>query len=556
MLLTTTDKKYIGRAIVLVIALSLSPLAGQRAFSADEATVLTVVNGDTITTADLDSALVKTHRGLGMQAKTDFDYKKLLTKMVNDKLILQEAEALGMGEDEVTLAKLQKGRTDNARRMYVREQFQPVINIPEVEIAEYFDKMYWKMQFRTISVPEYDKAEKLIEAIKNGAPMDSLAEALSYDSRRYKGGLHNLKFWADIENIDRVQCANLKPGELTQPYKYRDVLRILRVEQRLPADSADLPRFEAKIKAVLSVDKKKQAWQDFVADLRAGNPLIIDSTILSNIAKDADKILQVDFLKGTDNPVISINDEFLVTDNELRKEISHSVMTAGNSPFEVLMDKAIESKSEGLLLVHAAARSGFLDHPQVMKQYEASHDSARIEAFLSEMVVSQIVFSRDEFEQYYNEHLDEYREPDEFQLASIYVNSREKADEVVARLKDGADFRFVARQFSTEEIDIDEEKEWVSLGIFPDSLQTALALLAVGQTSQAFQAGRNWIVFKVKGRRPGRVKTMQEVDMRIREIMFQRKFEETLDKHLQTLKDNSIIEDNTAEIEKYFGKGS
>ena len=44
--------------------------------------------------------------------------------------------------------------------------------------------------------------------------------------------------------------------------------------------------------------------------------------------------------------------------------------------------------------------------------------------------------------------------------------------------------------------------------------------------------------------------------MRIREVMFQRKFDKLLDKALGTLKANSHIEYRQDEIDKYFGSDS
>jgi hypothetical protein len=58
------------------------------------------------------------------------------------------------------------------------------------------------------------------------------------------------------------------------------------------------------------------------------------------------------------------------------------------------------------------------------------------------------------------------------------------------------------------------------------------------------------------GKRKGAVKPIAEVDMQIREVMFQLKFNELLDQHLGILRERSDIHMNQEAIEVYFGQGS
>jgi foldase protein PrsA len=537
----------------LIVALLMLVSSTGVADDTQPVTVLATVNGDKITSADLNAVLIKTHRTMDRNQKEGFDYRKLLDKLVNDRLLIQEASALGIAEDESLLEYLEKGRRETARRMFVRTTFKPEIEIPEAEIRDYFNEYYWKIQIRTVSVATKKDAEDLIAAIKAGAPMDSIAQAISLDSRRFKGGLHSLKYWADVDNAHRVASRGVDVGQLSKPFKFNEVYSILRVEQRLPVDTADYSKFENRTRTYLTVEARKRAWSEFKDHLQQQTPVSIDSTVLAAIKADQASLFRAGFLDGTDATVLSTTTGLNITDSELRNEVSHKAMSAGTSPFDSLLQAGINAKTEDLLLLAAADREGFLDSARIVEQYRQSLDSALVELYLQEMVVPQIVFNKAEFQTYYDEHLEDFRLPNKYDLQEIIVDSEEKAGEVRRRLKDGADWQYIAKQFSTKEPHEHNDDELTTLEVFPPRVAEDIKGLRVGQFSQAYKTTDGWIVFRVNGIRPGEFKSLQKADPDIREVMFQSKFNDILDHHLGTMKKNSIIEYNEQEIEKYFG---
>jgi parvulin-like peptidyl-prolyl isomerase len=80
--------------------------------------------------------------------------------------------------------------------------------------------------------------------------------------------------------------------------------------------------------------------------------------------------------------------------------------------------------------------------------------------------------------------------------------------------------------------------------------------MRVGETSRALPIATGWLIFKLDGRRPGEVKSLDDVEMQIRQVMFQRKFNEELDRYLDLLREGSEIVLMQAKIDRYFGRGS
>ena len=103
-----------------------------------ERAVLAIVNGDSVFTSDVDAIFSRMHSAMSAAAKSDFDYHKLLNKLVNDRLIVQEAEALGIDDDEY-VTKFLYGRKQNwVRGIYVRDNFKPDTIVSEASLLAYF----------------------------------------------------------------------------------------------------------------------------------------------------------------------------------------------------------------------------------------------------------------------------------------------------------------------------------------------------------------------------------------------------------------------------------
>ena len=91
------------------------------------------------------------------------------------------------------------------------------------------------------------------------------------------------------------------------------------------------------------------------------------------------------------------------------------------------------------------------------------------------------------------------------------------------------------------------------LSAFPEPVQPELARLDIGRVCPPFQTADGWIILRLANRRPGQPQPMADVEMKIRQVMFQRKFDQGLDKVLDDLKANAAIVYHRDEIDRYFG---
>jgi parvulin-like peptidyl-prolyl isomerase len=541
--------------VVVILFLSL-----QSALAADpiktegvEKQLLTLVNGDSIFTTDIDAVFGKMHATMSTQEKENFDYRKLLNELVNDRLIIREAEAIGIAEDSTVTTLLANRQRDYAVRAFIASKFVPNDSVTAAEILDYFRDNYRTKQLRTVSVPAREEAARLLSLVRKGAPMDSIAQAVSVDIYKYQGGLHRMKYWADIEPELRKPLVSMKDGDIVDPFPYRQVYAFMRLEKSLPADTSELAKYESYITSILKLQKKSASWKQFMTDERRDFRVTVDSVAVKQLVTQGSIRIDSAFMSGTDRPVVTIDDSVVVTDRQFRQKIAHGSMSSPGQPMDSLVNRVLGEQVDDAVLSRKAFQAEFDKQPSVVKRLAAARDSMLIEVYLRETVVSKIVFSHQEFDQYYKEHQEDFRETDEYILKQALFSRKELADSVVALLEDGADFDFIANKYIESQLNLIDKGQWVSLGSFPQQIQTDLANLAIGKTSKAYPTTEGWLVFKVKDRRPGKIKTRADVETQIREIMFEKKFDEQMDKMLATLKANSKIVFFNEAIDRYLG---
>lgn len=547
-----TGSTVLLRLLTAIAVFSVLAVNAQAQVKSERA-VLSIVNGDSIFTSDIDAVFAKMHSAMSTADKGAFDYHKLLNKLVNDRLIVQEAEALGIDDDEYVTRLLYERKQNWVRNVYIRNNFIPDTTVSDKSVMKYFAENYHKVRVRTLSVEGKAQADSLAQQIRQGTPMDSLAKLYSVDMFKYVGGFQSMKYWITVEEELRRHLNDAGSGELIGPFPYRAVYCIMRVEETAPADTAELAGMRGYIEAMLRDTKKLDEWNKLVQNLGDKYGLEVDSSAMTEIARSTASVLDSTFQRGSDRPVAKFSGTPVVSELELRQETAHSAMSQATTAIDTLLYKSLNKLVEDQLLYRAGLESKLDTLSSINRRLESTKDSVLIEVYLKETVASRIKFNHDEFQQYYDENQDKFREPDQLTLRQVLIDGQERADSSVALLKDGADFDYVADKFRKGAKEMAEQSIDASMDAFPKSIQADLAKLTPGQSSNAYPTSEGWVIFKVLDRKQGRLKTLEEVDINIREVMFQRKFSTLLDETLAQLKASSEIVMFDEAIEKYLG---
>jgi peptidyl-prolyl cis-trans isomerase C len=182
--------------------------------------VLAVVEGEPITEGDLLYSLSIAHRKEDLSSGGAIKISEYLNKMVDDRLIIDEARRAGMDQyPEVRKAIEAYILRESVVRLYGDEIVQKV-SITDEDIQDFYKKNYERFVLDFIEVTSEDKAKEILDQLKQGANFEELASKFSIHASGKEGGKVVLKRnGMSTYILDAV--SRLKPGELS------DVIKIL-----------------------------------------------------------------------------------------------------------------------------------------------------------------------------------------------------------------------------------------------------------------------------------------------------------------------------------------
>jgi peptidyl-prolyl cis-trans isomerase SurA len=169
-------------------------------------------------------------------------------------------------------------------------------------------------------------------------------------------------------------------------------------------------------------------------------------------------------------------------------------------------------------------------------------------------VKSKIIITHDDIKTYYDSHADAYAGEKKYHLRNIIMvvpaladtieknEIHKKMETVVAKLKAGASFESLAREFSQSPL----SKEGGDLGTFKaeslsPQIQSALQNLKNGEYTQILDTDQGFQIFYVENILSEKGRTLEEASGEIREALFKEIVDREFEKWLQGLRKKSHI---------------
>jgi peptidyl-prolyl cis-trans isomerase SurA len=316
-----------GRAFAsgLLLAASLVAVAPGAAGAAVMNRIVATVDGEPITTYQVDAFLRANVRGADPATVSAEDRKKVLDLLINDMIVDMESSKLGVGvgNDEVNayieqikkqnnlddekLAKAleQQGLTLETYKIQVRKEIQrsqllarnvrSQVNVTPEEIQKFYDEH--KAQFSEadavsvrhifFAIPQNvdgqqagqilgEKAKKAYGRLQSGESFESVARSMSEGPDAAQGGsLGTLKRGEMRPELEQI-AFSMREGQFSQPVQSPYGLHILYVEKRHAGNAVPLETVQEQIKERLYAQAVEARFQQWVTDdLRKGHTVVI-----------------------------------------------------------------------------------------------------------------------------------------------------------------------------------------------------------------------------------------------------------------------------------------
>jgi peptidyl-prolyl cis-trans isomerase D len=232
----------------------------------------------------------------------------------------------------------------------------------------------------------------------------------------------------------------------------------------------------------------------------------------------------------------AVNGGVAVTDADVRKEFE-------KRNTKVQFDYAVIKKDDILKTLHPTEPELQAFYERNKQNYVNSIPEKRQLKYVvldNARMLAQTIVTQQQLEDYYSQHRDEFRIPEQVTVRQIVINkplpgsdgkidqkaldaARAKADDVAKQLKAGANFADLAKKYSD-----DATKEQGGLvgsvrpDVFPDAaVKTAVTSTPRGQTSDVISAGYAFVIIHVDDRQEARVKPLAEVKDQIEPLIKQ-----------------------------------
>jgi dephospho-CoA kinase len=219
------------------------------------------------------------------------DQEEALKTWVKTELFYREGLRRGFGDDEDLRRRLKEIERELVAEECIRGFIEDIPEVTENEARKYFQehKSDYSIQVRLahILVRSRPEAERALAEIRAGTPFENVAAGSSVDQTASQGG--DLGYMRRGEMVHELEEAafELKVGEVGDVIASSYGYHIIKVLDRHPG--AGQPSFDSKQASVmnfLTSQRRRMAFDDWLADLEERATVIIDTALLRQEARE------------------------------------------------------------------------------------------------------------------------------------------------------------------------------------------------------------------------------------------------------------------------------
>ncbi len=543
--------------IFLTFYLGLTGCAGVFSSGSKDKNVAARVNGEAITKEELVDKLESMNFTTKDNKEEEQKKKKeALEMLITDKLVDQKAENLDLSQDEDWKKKEEKHRLEYLVELMYKKEIAEKTVVQDSQVVDYYnqnrEKLFTKPEEYKVShilikidtlqdggnpnalKKAEEKAKKKIESIYEkaiaGEDFSALAKKYSEEEQtRERGG--ELGFLPRDRMIKEFeeQVTTLEPGEVSKPFRTRYGYHILRYTEKKPEELMELTEgLKNQIKSGLIRKKQDEKAKEYLENLKN------KASYLYN-----EEVLKQDPASVKDDPWVLIIDG--VDTTKFLKYISDL------SRYKMYFNKdtlSLEDKKTLLrdystlfnILVLEGKRNGYQQLPEYTKEMnDFRFKEAKIKVLAGGKLQGYLP-SNEEVYDYYLAHRDEFPADSSLHVYHIIFTDSLKALEVLQKIKNGADFVEMAKEYYPGEKEIREVA--YDLGFITDveispEFYKAAAQLKVGEVGGPVRTEWGYHLIKLVERREGspvelyksRLKTLVTLE---KQSEYQKKWEKKL----------------------------
>lgn len=492
--------------------------------------VVAVVNGEKILLDELNRSVAERHQNLNEETPTAWvGYAGALERLINAKLLLQEAADVGLEERPEIRTKVQRYQDRILVKIIKSKQYSGLK--PDQSDIErlYRDEIrHWK--FRALAFEDFERARAFRDELDGEGNFDTVAE------RHVQEGLAN---WEGEEK--EVKETDVAPeisagfigkevGSVTPIIRAVDRFFVFKLTdvsyQEDPAARERAARKALKLKREEVLDK--------YTDRLIEKHVSVDQEVLATVGKgeftDVEKDSRV-LAVIIDEDSVLVLDLFLHLQEESYHggKASDHVEALKSDPKSVLKD-ALEKR-----LYLKEARETGIDRTKRYLELVADFESSLLFGmYIEEFLVPQAQVSVEEIKTVYEERWEEFLLPQEIEVDTLTFGDDASARKALESLRRGTDLKWLSENVRGLKVD-GVTREKLTLETLPQELKTLFTEAKTGDTGLYKATNDSFKVYIVIDLPPRKREPFDKARPKIARELF--------DKNM-----NHVLEDLTAEL--------
>jgi len=538
-------------AAALVCLFSFTPgvagAASSRPAKADP-TVLAHVNDDEITIKQMLAVFTNRHGGHAKFLGGKEEARNFLDIMIEDRLFIQEAYLIGLDDDPTAKALVREFGNSKASALLIKREIEEKSKPSTDEI-----KAIWQNELRTVRrvqqivVDRKQEAEEIRVSLVSGVEFESLARSCSVDASGRNGG-NLIVGWGRMDPEWERVVFPLEPGDLSPVIETKDGYEIILVVDRLDSDEVrpEFDKVSKDIEGILSTRKLDARKAEFSGELWARYGAVVQPIDLAPAA-----LLRT--LESSPETVVAKWDGGELTLKELADagELrGWEVLPPRKAAVEV--DTRLRATVNGELVILEANNRKLADEPELAAEIETYEDLVVESLLFRDKIFRTLTVTDEEGREYFEEHRDEFKQPEERHVAHILVPTEADAARVRAEIAAGAEFGDVAKTNSRDFASAlsGGDLGWITEQKVPPSFKEVLSMSA-GDLSKPMKSESGWHIVKLLEIRPSRLREYDEVKDKLKESALDAKKRETRKFWIGKLRAAATIEIYDDHIDKF-----
>lgn len=433
----------------------------------------------------------------------------LLNGLIDKKLLLAEAERVGIGDEPEFKRKVEQFAQDQAVRLYRSIEIDQRISIAEEELMQHYRDSHRDraLRYAGILVATRDEAVELLDALATGADFRQLARQHSlYEATRDQGGDVGKYYAIDDTAPPLRSIFSLPVGEISEPLPWGgDPPRyvIVKVLDEAPVAFREVAPF---VREEVFAQKRVQRAQALRDSLRAQYaPQIhydkIDRLLLRLARSPAERATTpeegAEVLCRYNGGALTMDDFVLLVPE---KEEGYSRDYERDWIVDYLRDAAIPNR-----MFFEEARAKGLDQHQVIRAAVANKRSDMLVSTLRKRAVEDRLppVTEAEARAFYDQNPEKFQGFETLVTTEILVAFKEQAHSLKEELLAGADAVQLARDYTIRQDRAHHEGRLVlsPVGLYQE-LYKAAKNLQVGDVGGPVKVREGYSVFKVVEKQP------------------------------------------------------